>query len=87
MAETIESGLTQTWPDHEIIVVDDGSNDDPAQVAARYPNVRFIRQQNQGVSAARNKGLRESQGDYLVFLDTDDRLTLQALAIGIQHLT
>src|SRR5882672_136402 len=86
LAEAIESVLAQIWPADEIIVVDDGSTDNPGQVAARYPQVRCIRQENQGLPGARNTGLRESHGDYLVFLDADDRLTPQALAVGMQHL-
>lgn len=86
VADAIESVLAQTWPQREIIVVDDGSHDDPATVVARYPSVRLIRQGNQGVSAARNHGMRESQGEFLVFLDADDRLTPKALQAHLMHL-
>ncbi len=82
----IESVLAQTWPQREIIVVDDGSRDDPAAVVARYAGVQLIRQTNQGVSAARNHGMRASQGEFLVFLDADDRLTPRALETHLQHL-
>jgi glycosyltransferase involved in cell wall biosynthesis len=84
--EAIQSVLSQTYQHTEIIVVDDGSSDNTAEVAASYPAVRLVRQQNQGVSAARNVGLRESNGDYLVFLDADDRLLPQALEIGVSCL-
>lgn len=86
MGDAIESVLAQTWPQREIIVVDDGSRDDPAAVVARYAGVRLLRQSNQGVSAARNHSLRESRGEFLVFLDADDRLTPQALETHLQHL-
>lgn len=74
LGEAIESVLAQSYPHFEIIVVDDGSPDDPAQVVERYPSVRYLRQDNRGVSAARNSGIQASSGKYLVFLDADDRL-------------
>ena len=74
LGEAIDSVLAQTHPHYEIIVVDDGSPDGIAEVARRYPDVRYIRQENQGVAAARNTGLRHSRGTYVVFLDADDRL-------------
>lgn len=86
LAEAIESTLTQTYPHVEIIVVDDGSTDNTAEVAAQYPGVHYVRQQNQGLSAARNAGLRESHGDILVFLDADDRLLPKAVEQGVCHL-
>jgi glycosyltransferase involved in cell wall biosynthesis len=67
--------LAQTYHYHEIIVVDDGSPDDTAQVAKRYPTVMYHHQQNRGLPAARNAGVRRSTGSFLVFLDADDRLT------------
>lgn len=78
----IESGLAQTYPNVEVVVVDDGSPDDTAQVAARYP-VRCARQENRGLSAARNTGLRVSSGEFLVFLDADDRLLPNAISDGL----
>src|SRR5437868_3561752 len=78
LGEAITSVLKQTYSHHEIIVVDDGSTDDPAAVTSSYPNVRYIRQKNQGTAAARNRGLRESLGSFLVFLDADDRLLPKA---------
>jgi glycosyltransferase involved in cell wall biosynthesis len=67
-------------------VVDDGSTDFTSRVAARYPWVHYIKQDNRGRSAARNAGLRESQGDYVVFLDADDRLMPEALKVGLECL-
>ena len=84
--EVIESVLAQTHHDFEIIVVDDGSTDSTAEVAARYPDVRYVRQPNRGVATARNTGLRESKGEYLVFLDADDHLLPAALEIGLNSL-
>lgn len=84
LGEAIESVLNQTYPHFEIIVVDDGSPDNASEVAARYSRVRCVRQENQGLSAARNTGIRESTGRYLVFLDADDRLLPRALEIGVE---
>jgi len=86
LADAIESVLAQSYPHLEVIVVDDGSPDDTSDVASRYPRVRCIRQENQGLSAARNTGIRESEGEFLVFLDADDRLTPKALESGVQQL-
>ncbi len=86
LGEAIESVLAQTYPNFEIIVVDDGSPDDASEVAAGYPCVRYIRQQNQGVSAARNAGTRQSKGYYLFFLDADDRLLPDALEVSLNYL-
>jgi len=84
LGEAIESSLHQSEP-HEVIVVDDGSTDGTAAVAARY-HVRYVYQRNSGLAAARNRGLRESSGAFLVFLDADDRLLPDALAAGVREL-
>ena len=86
LGEAIESVLAQNYRCFEIIVVDDGSTDDTSEVAAYYPGVRCICQDNKGLAAARNTGARESKGDYLVFLDADDRLLPNALKVGSEHL-
>ena len=83
LTEAIESVLGQTYSPCEIIVVNDGSSDDTAQVAGRYPQVCCITQENQGLSAARNTGLANSHGSFLVFLDADDRLLAGALESGV----
>ena len=79
LPEAIESVLAQTEPAAEVIVVDDGSTDETAQVAARFP-VRYVRRPNGGVSAARNTGVAAADADLIVFLDADDRLHPDALA-------
>ena len=86
LGEAIESVLAQTYPHFEVVVVDDGSTDNTAAVVTGYPGVRYFRQENQGLSAARNTGLRHSVGDRLVFLDADDRLMPCALEIGLTSL-
>lgn len=73
LARAIESILAQDYPAHEIIVIDDGSGDDSAAVVASFgPRVRYIFQENAGVSAARNHGARVATGNWLAFLDADD---------------
>jgi CTP:molybdopterin cytidylyltransferase MocA len=86
LAEAIESALAQSYRPLEIVVVDDGSSDDSAQVARRYAGVKLIRQPNRGLSAARNAGLEASAGAYLVFVDADDRLLGEALQAGVNDL-
>ena len=78
LREAIESVIAQVHPT-EIVVVDDGSPDNTAEVAARYPQVRYVRQENKGLAEARNSGFRVATGDYLMFLDADDRLTPNAV--------
>ena len=63
--------------------MDDGSPDNRAEVVARYPGVRYVRQDNQGIAKARNAGFRESPGEFIVFLDADDRLTPDAVSAQI----
>jgi glycosyltransferase involved in cell wall biosynthesis len=71
---SVESALAQTHPNTEIIVVNDASNDDTEDVAARYPAVRYLAQENRGVAETRNAGWHASKGEFVQFLDADDRL-------------
>jgi glycosyltransferase involved in cell wall biosynthesis len=86
LGEAIESCLKQTYSNIEIIVVDDGSNDLTPQVVGQYKNVTYLRQNNLGASIARNNGLSKSRGDFIVFLDADDRLLPSAIEIGLNSL-
>ena len=74
LAEAIDSVLAQTHPASELIVVDDGSEDESGAIAESYgPPVRCIRQANGGMAASRNRAVAEATGDYFAFLDADDR--------------
>ncbi len=78
LGECIESVLKQTYPAHEIIVVDDESKDDTKEVASKYP-VKYIYQKNKGLAGARNSGITAATGDYIMCLDADDKLVPAAL--------
>lgn len=82
LPRAIESIVAQTHPPEEIILVDDGSDDGTEEeIRAHFPNVRFLHQDHQGVSAARNLGIREAHGDWLAFLDSDDAWLPDKLAL------
>lgn len=74
LVHALRSVISQSYSDWEAIVIDDGSTDDTQKVAAQFddPRIRFIYQENQGLSAARNTGLREANSDIIALLDADD---------------
>ncbi|GAB6144247.1 glycosyltransferase [Desulfocicer niacini] len=75
LADCLESVLNQTFQGFEILLIDDGSTDHTADVAARYsgdPRLKYIRQANQGQARAKNRGIQNAQGDLVAFLDADD---------------
>jgi glycosyltransferase involved in cell wall biosynthesis len=82
LAETVQSVLGQSYADFEVIIVDDGSTDGTAGVAQSVADsrIRYIYQQNRGLSAARNAGTREARGRYIAFLDADDLFRPDKLA-------
>lgn len=77
VGQAVQTVLAQTYPQVELIVVNDGSTDETETVLAPYANrIQIINQANQGVSAARNTGIRVAQGQYIAFLDADDLMML-----------
>jgi glycosyltransferase involved in cell wall biosynthesis/SAM-dependent methyltransferase len=86
LQQAIDSVMQQSYAHTEIIVVDDGSTDNTKEVAMSNPHVRYSYQHNQGLSAARNTGMRHSTGEYLVFLDADDYLYQEALTTNLEYL-
>ena len=74
LPETVETVLAQTYQDYELVIVNDGSFEDVQGwvKALNHPKVRLINQENKGCSEARNVGIRQSDGEYIAFLDADD---------------
>jgi GT2 family glycosyltransferase len=88
LSRAIDSVLSQRYPAHEVIVVDDGSTDDTPAVAARYGSrIRYMRQDNAGVAAARNWGAQVARGDWLAFLDADDWYYLDRLRLHAEWIS
>jgi glycosyltransferase involved in cell wall biosynthesis len=82
--KTIDSVLAQTFTDYEIIVIDDGSQDNTSQVLESYgKNIQYIYQHNQGVAAARNRGIDLAKGELIAFLDQDDLFLPHKLAAQV----
>jgi glycosyltransferase involved in cell wall biosynthesis len=86
LANATESALRQTLAPAEVIVVDDGSTDESAAVAAAFPGVHVLRQANAGPAAARNAGLAIARGSLLAFLDADDVWLPHKLATQVRYL-
>lgn len=88
LGAAVSSALNQTWPRVEVIVVDDGSKDESVAVAASFSQrgVRVATQPNRGASAARNHGLRLAQGEFIQYLDADDLLGPEKIALQMARL-
>jgi glycosyltransferase involved in cell wall biosynthesis len=85
LGETLDSVLAQSTPAHEIIVVDDGSSDDTAEVVARYGDaVRYLWQKNQGQAVARNTGIQAATGEWIALLDSDDLFLPERLRRAVE---
>lgn len=88
LSYAVESIINQPMKDIEILIVNDGSNDSTPELCEKlketYPCVRIFHQINQGVSAARNTGLKNARGKYILFLDVDDFIVPGVLSIGLQ---
>ncbi len=92
LPDAVRSVVAQTFTDWEIVIVDDGSPDDTAEVAGRLrigfgERIRLVRQSNRGLSAARNAGIVAALGRYILPLDADDRIEPAMLEVGLQVLT
>lgn len=79
LIDCIESVVQQTSLADEIILIDDGSTDNTAEIVKKYPSVYYHFQKNKGPSAARNAGAKIAKGEWLAFLDSDDKWTPQKL--------
>lgn len=87
VTRAIKSVLVQTYTDYEIIVVDDGSTDKTREILTPYSNcIRYIHQMNQGVSSARNAGIRAARGEFIAFLDSDDEWLPEKLSVQVAEL-
>jgi glycosyltransferase involved in cell wall biosynthesis len=77
LAQTIQSALDQTWPNKEILMINDGSTDNSLAIIRQFDSdiIKIYSQENQGASVARNYGLKQAQGEYIQFLDADDLLS------------
>ena len=88
VTKAIDSVLGQTYKDYEIIVVDDGSTDNTKEVLKPYTDrIKYLYQENTGVSAARNAGIRAAGGQWIAFLDSDDEWLPEKLSIQMDYLS
>jgi glycosyltransferase involved in cell wall biosynthesis len=83
LLDAINSVVEQTYRRFEVVLVDDGSTDNTAEIARGFAEIHYVHQPNRGLAAARNTGLKASHGRYVVFLDADDRLLPNALEAGL----
>lgn len=84
LGEAIESALNQDYQFCNVIIIDDGSTDHSKEVALSYPAAKYHYQENQGLSVARNAGIKLSNDEFILFLDADDRLTEECCSRGVE---
>jgi glycosyltransferase involved in cell wall biosynthesis len=85
LGKTLDSVLSQSFTDFEVIVIDDGSTDDTKEVVNNYSSVNyFLLDKNEGVSFARNYGIDKARGKYICFLDSDDLWEVKKLEVQVQ---
>ena len=89
LEECLESIQYQTYTDIEVILVNDGSTDSSKEICERFcqadSRFRLINQENKGQSAARNRGVKESIGEYLMFVDSDDVINKNVLEVLLPY--
>ena len=86
LAQALDSVKAQDYDPMEVIVVDDGSTDATAQIAQAWADVHYVYQANQGSGSARNTGLAAAHGDFIAFLDADDRWAPNKLRLQVDYL-
>jgi glycosyltransferase involved in cell wall biosynthesis len=88
LGKTVSSVCSQVFTDFELIIVDDGSPDNTAQIVSSFgdPRIKYFKKENGGVSSARNFGLRKAGGEYVAFLDHDDWWPVNYLQVLVSHL-
>lgn len=91
LEKCINSIICQKFDGYEIILVDDGSRDSSFQIAQKlseqYRNIKCFKKENGGVASARNYGIEKAEGEYLIFLDADDKLGENALEDAYETIT
>lgn len=89
LAEAVNSALRQSHRNIEVVIIDDGSTDNTAEIAQglmqQDARVRYVHQVNQGLSAARNTGIKQAKGEFLVFLDADDVMHHEKIQAHLEH--
>ena len=90
LIQCVESLVNQDYKDIEILLIDDGSTDGSAEICDRLQNsdnrIKVIHKENEGQGAARNLGIQECSGDYVMFIDSDDWLDLDAISTLVSHM-
>ncbi len=91
LSRCMDCALNQSFHDYEVIAVNDGSTDSSMDILSKfqasYPRLKIITQKNKGLGGARNTGIKDSTGDYLIFLDSDDYIPLNMLEIINEYIS